>query len=66
MNDTKQYRYAPLSDTWYRVTEWIEIGGAKLQAGTEIVPKTEVPENRRNDLLERSKNPRSDRGQADE
>lgn len=42
---TERYGYSTLTDTWYRVTDWKDLGDGKIQAKSkEEVPREEVPQ----------------------
>ena len=56
--NTERYGYSILTDTWYRVTEWDDIGDGRIQAKSkEEVPREDVPK----EWLEATEE-RSDRG----
>jgi len=41
----ERYGYSRLSDTWYRLDEYVELGGGKIQAKSKTkVPREEVPQ----------------------
>jgi len=44
-SDMERYGYSRLTDTWYRVTDWEDLGDGKIQAKSkEEVPREEVPQ----------------------
>lgn len=43
--DMDRYAYSLLTDTWYRVSEWEDLGDGKIQAKGKVeVPREEVPQ----------------------
>lgn len=43
-NDTNRYGYSQLTDTWYRVTDWDDLGDGKIRAKSkEEVDREDVP-----------------------
>jgi hypothetical protein len=45
LGGTERYGYSRLTDSWYRVTEWKDLGDGKIQAQSkEKVPREEVPQ----------------------
>jgi len=41
----EQYGYSRLTDTWYRVTDWEDLGGGKIKAKSKKeVSREDVPQ----------------------
>jgi hypothetical protein len=61
-SDIEKYGYSRLTDTWYRVTEWEDLGGGKIKAKSKKeVPREDVPQEWIEATKERSIAPDSDR-----
>lgn len=44
-DSTDRYGYSQLTDTWYRVTDWDDLGDGKIQAKSkEEVDREDVPQ----------------------
>jgi len=44
-SDTKRYGYSRLTDTWYQVTDWKDLGDGKIRAKSkEKVRREDVPQ----------------------
>ena len=44
-DSTDRYAYSQLTDTWYRVADWDDLGDGKIQAKSkEEVAREEVPQ----------------------
>lgn len=42
--DNERFGYSRLTDTWYRVTDWKDLGDGKIQAKSkEEVDRSDVP-----------------------
>lgn len=41
----ERYGYSPVTDQWYLVTDWIDLGDGEMQAESKVpVERDEVPE----------------------
>lgn len=55
MSDGVRYGYSQLTDTWYRVTDWEDLGDGKIRAKSkEEVDRKEVPQEAIQAIDERS------------